>query len=62
MITEEIPEHATKAGYCGKCDRWTQHARIIAEVHGDTGAGGTVLRCASCDAKARKRVNPRARL
>ena len=55
-MTEEIPEEATKAGYCGKCDTWTQHARIVAEVHGDTGFGGTVLRCAGCDAKARARV------
>lgn len=39
----------TAAGYCHRCDTWSPTARIIAEVHGDAGAGGTVVRCPACD-------------
>ena len=56
MIEIKPPEGTTKTGYCGGCDRWTVGARVVAEVHGDTGFGGTVLRCAACDAKAKARV------
>ena len=56
MIVEEIPPGTTQTGYCGGCDTWTVEARVIAEVHADTGFGGTVLRCAGCDAAARARV------
>ncbi|MFC1409630.1 hypothetical protein ACEZCY_25630 [Streptacidiphilus sp. N1-12] len=39
----------TAAGYCHRCEKWSPDARIIAEIHGDAGAGGTVVRCRSCD-------------
>lgn len=56
MIVEEVPPGTKKTGYCGGCDTWTVGARVVAEVHVDTGAGGTVLRCAACDAKTKARV------
>ena len=56
MILEKIPPGTTRTGYCGKCDTWTVGARVVAEVHVDTGFGGTVLRCSACDAKTRARV------
>ncbi|MFC1416389.1 hypothetical protein [Streptacidiphilus cavernicola] len=56
MIEIPPPEGATKAGYCGGCDRWTPNARVVAEIHGDTGCGGTVLRCTDCDTKAKARL------
>ncbi|MFC1416964.1 hypothetical protein [Streptacidiphilus cavernicola] len=59
MIEIQPPTGATKAGYCGGCDKWTPKARVVAEVHGDTGAGGTVLRCADCDAAAAARARRR---
>ena len=56
MTAEEVPPGTKKNGYCGKCDTWTVNARVVAEVHGDTGFGGTALRCPPCDAKAKARV------
>jgi hypothetical protein len=56
MIEITPPEGTTKTGYRGGCDRWTRSARVVAEVHGDTGFGGTVLRCPACDAKTKARV------
>jgi hypothetical protein len=56
VIDTRVPAGTTKTGYCGGCDRWTVGARVVAEVHGDTGCGGTVLRCPACDARAKARV------
>jgi hypothetical protein len=50
------PEGTKKPGYCGRCGHWSEKARVVAEIHGDTGYGGTVLRCPDCDAAARARV------
>jgi hypothetical protein len=55
MLIAPPPEGTTKPGYCGRCDKWSPKARVVAEIHGDTGAGGCVLRCAACDAKAKAR-------
>ncbi|MFC1434369.1 hypothetical protein ACEZDB_27390 [Streptacidiphilus sp. N1-3] len=52
MIPDLLPPGTTKTGYCGGCDKYTVGARVVAEVHGDTGWGGTVLRCTACDARA----------
>lgn len=43
------PPTGHAAGYCHRCERWTPEGRIIAEVHGDSGGGGTVVRCPACD-------------
>ncbi|MFC1410526.1 hypothetical protein ACEZCY_14810 [Streptacidiphilus sp. N1-12] len=50
------PPDATQTGYCSVCQEWTSGARVVAEIHGDTGCGATVLRCAGCDARAKVRV------
>jgi hypothetical protein len=47
-------------GYCHRCQRWSSAARVIAEIHSDAGAGGTVVRCRDCDLKAASRRSPRA--
>jgi hypothetical protein len=44
----DIPEDATAPGYCHRCDKWTPRGRIVAEVHSDSGAGHTVVRCTGC--------------
>lgn len=54
MIVEEIPPTATAKGHCDRCEKWCS-GRIIAEVHGDTGAGGTVVRCPACVKNPRRR-------
>lgn len=52
----EVPEGTTATGYCGKCGRWSRGARVVAEIHGDSGAGGIVLRCmGGCRAPAAER-------
>ena len=44
-MPEEIPPDTRAAGYCHRCGTWSATARIVAETHGDSGAGGTVVRC-----------------
>lgn len=44
-MVEEIPEGATAAGNCHRCGAWSAVARVVAEIHGAAGAGGTVVRC-----------------
>ncbi len=61
MITEEIPPDATAAGYCYRCGTWSATARIVAEIHGDAGAGGTVVRCADGCTKPVERRGQRTR-
>ena len=39
----------TAPGYCHRCEQWSPEARVIAEIHSDAGAGGTVVRCQACD-------------
>lgn len=51
-----VPPGLTKTGYCGACSVWTVGARVVAEIHCDTGCGGTVLRCPKCDAAAKRRA------
>jgi hypothetical protein len=41
-----IPPDATAAGHCHRCGTWSSTARIVAEIHSDSGAGATVVRCA----------------
>ena len=47
MSDPTIPADATAAGHCHRCGAWSKTARIVAEIHSDSGAGATVVRCAS---------------
>ena len=44
----EHTEPATAAGYCTYCDKWTAKGVVIAEIHGDAGAGSVVVRHPGC--------------
>lgn len=44
MIDEDQPT-GTAAGYCRVCGHWWAQARIVREVHSDSGAGATVVEC-----------------
>ncbi|MFC1419216.1 hypothetical protein [Streptacidiphilus cavernicola] len=46
----------TAAGYCHRCETWTPDARVVAEIHSDAGAGGTVVRCQACDLDPKPRA------
>ncbi len=44
-MIEEIPPNTTAPGSCHRCGKWSRTAQVVAEIHGDSGAGGTVVRC-----------------
>ncbi|MHA6760141.1 hypothetical protein [Streptacidiphilus sp. PAMC 29251] len=50
------PPTGNAAGYCHRCGKWSAEARIIAEIHCDAGAGGTVVRCQPCDLRPTRRT------
>jgi len=37
----------TAAGHCRRCGKWSADARIVREVHSDSGAGATIVECCS---------------
>ncbi|MFC1404862.1 MULTISPECIES: hypothetical protein [Streptacidiphilus] len=52
----EQPKPATAAGTCTLCEKWTAKGIVIAEIHGNSGAGGVVVRHPGCLGK-RKAVS-----
>ncbi|MHA6764656.1 hypothetical protein [Streptacidiphilus sp. PAMC 29251] len=54
----DIPEPTgTAAGCCRNCGKWRASARIVREVHSDSGAGATIVQC--CDRRRPKAERPR---
>lgn len=54
MIADEEPT-GTAPGYCRWCGHWGPAKRIVAEIHGDCGAGGTVVACVG---KCKRKIPP----
>lgn len=43
------------AGRCHMCSAWTLAGRVVNEIHSDSGAGATIVRCAACCARPPQR-------
>lgn len=52
---DEMPER-TAAGDCIDCRAWTRDGRVVGEVHGNSGGGETLVRCAACCAAPRRKI------